>query len=194
MPLSERVYCVAITLKMTEWVEQWICIKCYVKLEHPLQKVFGWFRRPQLWASGDWQLHHNNVPTHASHLMYIFGETPNHSSGSAPLHPTFGTLWLLAFPKTKITFGREEISNHRRESGKYDRAVDGDSKEDFAECFECYDIKCYDKHITHIIIFKSWNIHRWKKCCHPHSIDTEFGIQIYIWRSLKFAWKKCSHC
>ena len=33
MPLSERVYCVATALEMTERVEQWICIKFCVKLE-----------------------------------------------------------------------------------------------------------------------------------------------------------------
>ena len=35
MPLSEHVYCVAIAFKMTEPVEQQICIKFCVKLEHP---------------------------------------------------------------------------------------------------------------------------------------------------------------
>ena len=35
----------------------------------PPQKLFGWFRRPQLWDTGDWQLHHNNTPAHASCLM-----------------------------------------------------------------------------------------------------------------------------
>ena len=34
MLLSEHVYCVAVTFKTTEWVEQWICIKFFVKLEH----------------------------------------------------------------------------------------------------------------------------------------------------------------
>ena len=34
MPLSEHVYCVAISFKMTEQVEAWICIKFCVKLEH----------------------------------------------------------------------------------------------------------------------------------------------------------------
>ena len=32
-PLSEYVHCVAIAFKMTEWVEQWICIKFCVKLK-----------------------------------------------------------------------------------------------------------------------------------------------------------------
>ena len=56
----------------------------------------------------------------------IFGETANHPGDSAPLQPRFGTLWLLAFPKTKITFEREEISDHQWDSGIYDRAADGD--------------------------------------------------------------------
>ena len=42
----------------------------------------------------------------------FFGETSNHASDSAPLHVRFGALQLLAFLKTKITFEREEISDH----------------------------------------------------------------------------------
>ena len=34
MMLSEHVYCVAVTFKMTERAEQRICIKFCVKLEH----------------------------------------------------------------------------------------------------------------------------------------------------------------
>ena len=56
----------------------------------------------------------------------IFGETSNLPSDSAPLQPRFGAPWLLAFPKTKITFEREEISDRRWDSGKHDRAADGD--------------------------------------------------------------------
>ena len=39
----------------------------------------------------------------------FFGKTWNHSSDSVALQPRFGALQLLAFPKTKITFGRGEI-------------------------------------------------------------------------------------
>ena len=67
-PLSEPVYWVAITFKMTKLVEQRIYIKFALSLNIPLRKLFRWFRRPQLRATGDWQLHHNNVPAHASHL------------------------------------------------------------------------------------------------------------------------------
>ena len=40
-----------------------------VSLNIPPWKLFRWFRRPQLWATGDWHLHHNNVPARGSHLM-----------------------------------------------------------------------------------------------------------------------------
>ena len=43
-----------------------------------------------------------------------------------PLQPRFGALWLLAFPKTKITFEWEEILDHQWDSGQYDEATDGD--------------------------------------------------------------------
>ena len=34
MPLSDHVYCVAVTFKMTERVKQKICIKFYIRLDH----------------------------------------------------------------------------------------------------------------------------------------------------------------
>ena len=58
----------------------------------------------------------------------FFGEISNHPGNSVPLQPRFSALWLLAFPKTKITFERDEISDCWWDSGKYDRAADGDWK------------------------------------------------------------------
>ena len=93
-------------------------------LNIPPWKLFGWFRRPQLWANGYWKLHHNNVPTHAESGAEFFGEASNHPGDSAPLKPRFGTLWIWLFPKI-VTFEREEISDHWWDSGKYNRAADG---------------------------------------------------------------------
>ena len=56
----------------------------------------------------------------------FFGKTLNHPGNSDPLQPRFGTLQLLAFPKTKITSDREETADHWWDSGKYDKAADGD--------------------------------------------------------------------
>ena len=38
----------------------------------PSWKLFGWFRRLRLWATGDWQLYHDNIPVHTSCLMQSF--------------------------------------------------------------------------------------------------------------------------
>ena len=82
-------------------------------------ETIRWFRRLQLWATGDWQLHHDSVPTHTSHLMRFFWEmSDNPGDQSAPLQARFGALWLLAFPQIKITFEREEISDHQWDSLK----------------------------------------------------------------------------
>ena len=68
MPLSEQVYCVAVTGTKTERVEQRICIKFVIKLELPSVETILMIQKSMLWATGDWQLH-NNAPTHASCLM-----------------------------------------------------------------------------------------------------------------------------
>jgi len=42
-------------------------------------------------------------------LMGLFGKASHHRGLSAPLHPRFGSLWLLAFPKIKFALERDEI-------------------------------------------------------------------------------------
>ena len=120
-PLSEHVYCVAVTFKMTEQAEQWICIKFCVNLEHSsgmVQKVI---------VIGNWQLHQNNTPALlciTSHAGF-FGKTSNYPGDATPLKPRFSALCNLAFSKTKVTFEREEISDCQWDSEKSNRAADG---------------------------------------------------------------------
>ena len=59
-------------------------------------------------------------------LCRVFCKTSNHWGDSTLLQPRFGARWLRVFPKTKITFEKEEISEHRWDSGKCDGAADGD--------------------------------------------------------------------
>ncbi len=62
-------------------------------------------KRPQLWTTGDWRLHHNNVPAYVSRLVYSFlWKHLITLATQPPLQPRFGALRLLAFSKTKITF------------------------------------------------------------------------------------------
>ena len=126
MPLGEHVYCVAASFKMTEQVEQWICIKFGLKLEHSSAKIILMIQKAA--AMGNWWLAASSRQCACSYIMScakFFCKTSNHPGYSAPLQPRFGALWPLAFPKTKITFEKEEISDHRWDSGKYNRAADG---------------------------------------------------------------------
>ena len=91
-------------------------------LNIPPWKLFVWFWRSQLWATGDWQLPHDNVPTHAPGLIQSFlAKHQITQVTQPPLQPRFGTLRLLAFLKTE----REEMSDNWWDSGKYNGAADG---------------------------------------------------------------------
>ena len=79
-----------------------------LNLNIPLQKLFRWLRRPQLWATGGWQLHGDNAPAHASCLVQSF-VVKHQITAILWLLSRFGTLQLLAFPKPKITFQLEEL-------------------------------------------------------------------------------------
>ena len=52
MPLSELVYCVAVTFKMTEQVEQQICIKFALSLNIPFVETLQMIQKAA--AMGDW--------------------------------------------------------------------------------------------------------------------------------------------
>ena len=139
MPLSEHVYCVAITFKMTEQVEQRIYIRFCIKLEHSSTETI-WMIQKAAAMGNSWLASSTQQHTCSCIMSYaeIFVETSNHPDDSAPLMPRFGSLQLLVFPKTKtkFTLEREEISDCWWDSGKYNWVAEGIPKEDFAECFE----------------------------------------------------------
>ena len=90
---------VAVTFKMTGRVEQQVCLQFCIKLEHSSTKTISVIQKP---TAGDWQLHHDNVPTHASCLRQNFlvkhqitqVTQPPYSPDLAPCD-----FWL--FPKLK---------------------------------------------------------------------------------------------
>ena len=137
---------------MTEWVEQWICIRFCVKLEHCSVETIQMIQKPSAMGNG-WlaassgQCACSCITSHAA----FFGKTSNYPGNSAPQQPRFGALRLLAFPKIKITFKREEISDYLWDSGKYAGAADSDwenylrSQDDYFEgdwvllsCVQCF--------------------------------------------------------
>ena len=112
---------------MTEQVEQFICITFGVKLEHSFTETIWMIQKAA--ALDNWWLAASSRQRSCSCIMScakFFGKTSNHPGDSAPLQLRFSALRLLAFPKTKITFEREEISDPWWDSGEYDGAADGD--------------------------------------------------------------------
>ena len=64
----------------------------HVKLEHSSAETVRMIQRLQLWATGDWQLHHNNVPAHASRVVQSFLE--KHQIAQV-IHPTYSPDLVL---------------------------------------------------------------------------------------------------
>ena len=129
----------------SQWVVdtvEWACVLCGRRIQNAWAsratnlhqilcytwKLFRWFRRLQLRATGNWQLHHDNALTHTSRLVQFFGETSNHPYNSALLLPRLCSMQPLAFPQTKISFEREDISDYLWDSGKYKGVADSDRK------------------------------------------------------------------
>ena len=127
MQLGDYVYCVAVAFKMTEWVEQWICIKFCIKLEHSSVETIQMVQKAT--AIGNWWLAASSRQHAHSCLTSrgeFFSKISSHPRDSATLQLRFGALRLLAFPKTKTTFEREEVSDCQWDSGKYNGSIDSD--------------------------------------------------------------------
>ena len=100
MLLSEHVYCVVITFKMTEQVEQQVCNKFCVKLEHSSTETIQMIQKAA--ATGDRQLHHNNAPVHASCLVQSFVvKHPITQVTQPPYSPDLAPCNSWVFPKLK---------------------------------------------------------------------------------------------
>ena len=93
--------CVAIAFKVTDY-SNGSASKFALSLNIPPWKLIRWFGRPQLWATSDWQLHHDNVPTHASHLVQSFlAKTSNHPGDQPPYSTDLVPCDFWLFPKLK---------------------------------------------------------------------------------------------
>ena len=97
---------------MTERVKKPICIKLCINFEHSSAETIGMIQKDAAmgswwWAASSQQHARSRIKSHAE----FFGKTSNHPGDSSLLQYRFSTLWLLTFPKTKITFEMEEISD-----------------------------------------------------------------------------------
>ena len=116
-------YCI-----QNDWVSRTTNLhQILIKLEHSSVETVQMIQKAA--AMGNWWLAVSSRQYACLCITFhgeFFGDILNHQGNSAPLQPRFGALWLLAFPKTKITFEMEEISDCCWDSGKYDGAADAD--------------------------------------------------------------------
>ena len=119
------MYCVAVTFKMTEQLEQQICIKSCIKLEHSSTETIQMMQRMQLWAPGDWQLHHDSVSTRASRLLQSF--FTKHQITQPPYSPDLlpCNFWLFPKPKSPLKGKRFQTVSEAQENTKRQLMVIG---------------------------------------------------------------------
>ena len=109
------------------WVEQHICVKFCIRLNHSSVETIQMIQKATAvgnwWlAASSWQYSCSCITSHAEFLAkykITLVRQPTYS-------PYFDVFWLLAFSKSKIASEREEISDCQWDSGKYNRAADGD--------------------------------------------------------------------
>ena len=98
----------------TNWVENQICIKVWVKLGHFSVETIRMTQKAMV--TSNWWLAASSRQHACSCIMITQGDSDS-------LLSRFGTLQLSAFPQTKIIFEREEISYSWWDLGKYNRAA-----------------------------------------------------------------------
>ena len=84
-------------------------------------------------GAGDWQLHHNNTPAHASRLVQTFLVKHHITQVIQSLYSPYLGPVTSSFSQTTFTFEGKEISDHWWDSGKYDRAADNS----WEKCMRC---------------------------------------------------------
>ena len=122
-----RVSVCAVWLSHSKWLSKWSNVKFCIKLGHSSMETIWMIQKAT--AMGNRQLAASSQQcarlciTTCAEFFWWNIKSPRWLS---PLQPRFGTLQLLAYPKTKITFEKKEILDGQWDSGKYNRVADGD--------------------------------------------------------------------
>ena len=102
MPLSEHVSVWPSHSKWSSKLSNKSALNFALSLNIPPWKLFRWFRRLQLRATGDWQLRHNNMPNPASRsCVEFFSKHQITQLTQPPYSPDLGPYDCWLFPKLK---------------------------------------------------------------------------------------------
>jgi hypothetical protein len=95
-----------------------------------------WRKRPDLWASCNWQLHHDNAPAHSSHLIQSF--LAKHGFPvvcQAPYSPDMAPCDFWLFPKLKRPLKSSQFDS-REDSMRNAMEPRSLPEEAFQNCFQ----------------------------------------------------------
>ena len=100
-----------------------------------------WRKQPQLWAICDWQLLHNNVPTHSSHLVQ-FGAKHQITQVTQPQYsPDLALCDFWLFPKLKSPLKGKRFQTINEIQENTMGQLMAIPTKDFANCFE----QCWER-------------------------------------------------
>lgn len=94
-------------------------------------------KRPDLWVQGGWQLHHNNAPAHASHVVQSF--LAKHNIVQVP-HPPYSPdmapcdFWL--FPKLKNPLKGQRFQDRNEIQANATRQLNNIPENAFQKCYQ----------------------------------------------------------
>jgi histone-lysine N-methyltransferase SETMAR len=94
-------------------------------------------KRPQLHAAGDWLLHHDNAPAHASHLVQQFlAKHQIPQVNQPPYSPDLAPCDFFLFPKVKLTLKGSRFDDVDTIKMNATQQLHSVEKNDFQKCFQ----------------------------------------------------------
>jgi transposase len=98
-------------------------------------------KRPALWASNDWLIHHDNAPAHTALSVQLFLATNNLAVvPQPPYSPHLAPCNFFLFPKIKMTLKRRRFDDVEEIQRESQAALDAIQNEDFKKCFQKLEI------------------------------------------------------
>jgi hypothetical protein len=100
-------------------------------------------KRPALWASNDWLIHHDKAPAHTALSVQRFLATNN--MAVVPYPPYSPYLALRDFflsPKIKMTLKGRHFNDVGEIQAESQAALDAVQKEEFQKCFQKWENRC----------------------------------------------------
>ena len=94
-------------------------------------------KRPEMWSSGDWFLHHNNAPAQTALSVQQFLAKNNMTVISHPPYsPDLAPCDFFLFPRMKCKMKGKHFADVSEVKKKMPKVLNNSSTEEFQKCFQ----------------------------------------------------------